>query len=135
MIPYVLITTPSFQSSQKMFGVMKGDAREIEKNGGIVVSKKEVNKYGVADLSINFLAGSLSSEVRAKNALTLSSLGWKSIDRYNDGYCKNGMIYSSYFSDEMYDGMKMVVMNFRYTSQTISVCKTGISRSNKGLAN
>lgn len=123
MIPYVLITTPSLSDSHRKYSIMKNDLRVILHNGGTVISKEEVDKYGVADIAASFFAGSLTVDIRNKNLAAIISLGWIPIGRLGNEYCKDGILFSSYFSDEDHDGNKVVIMNFRYTSQTIRLCK------------
>jgi hypothetical protein len=119
---YAIYKNPSITESHRRFLVMKEDMEKIAKNGGIVLSATETDKYGVADLSVKFIAGSLSDEVRERNANTLSGLGWSPISGTKSGYCKDGILYSSYFPEETYDGRKILAMNFRYTAQTIDIC-------------
>lgn len=119
---YAIYKNPPITESHRRFLVMKEDMAKIARNGGIVLSTTEVDKYGVADLSVKFIAGSLSDEVRERNASTLSELGWSPVSGDKSRYCKDGILYSPYFSEEAYEGRKILVMNFRYTAQTIDIC-------------
>jgi len=120
---YAIIKNPSFNESRQRFNMMKRDMREIAKNGGSIATRKEVNKYGVADLSVSFIAGTLTEDVRKRNAATLSALGWTPLGRNEEAYCKKGVIYSTFLSDATFQGWNVVIMNFRYTAQTIEDCK------------
>jgi hypothetical protein len=116
MIPYVLITTPSLSESQQRLGVMRSDLQKMVDNGGKIAYGKEVNKYGVASLSVE-VVGELV------NAQKLADLGWVPISQSGGEYCKDGIVLKAYISNQLFMGEKILSMNFRYTSQTIGICK------------
>lgn len=121
---YVYLITPGLDESHHVLNVMKSDFDEISKSGGIIVSRKEVDKYGVADLTVEFVAGSLSDGVRKSFANALTVLGWRPIDAAATRYCKDGAIYSTHLADITYNGWKVLIMQFRFTAQTIATCKS-----------
>lgn len=122
MIPYILITTPSLHEFQRKFVMMNSDLQQMVDNHGVVASRRELNKYGVASLSVE-VAGQLLDGKK------LAELGWISIDQSGARYCKDGVLLSTYPSDQLFMGEKMVNVDFRYTTKTISTC--GNARENR----
>lgn len=116
VIPYVLITTPSISESRMHFSVMESDLHKMFNNGGVFLNKSEVNKYGVASLSVE-----VSGELL--NDKDLAELGWTSINSSGGEYCKDGILLRASVSRQLFMGQKVLNVNFRYTSQTINVCE------------
>ncbi|WP_431634709.1 hypothetical protein ACQVBX_13490 [Dyella sp. KULCS107] len=127
-IPYVLITTPSLSQSRSRLGVMEGDLREMFKNGGRIINRREVDKYGVASLSVEVVGELLSDE-------DLVRLGWTSIGLSGGGYCKDGIFLSVRISPQIFLGQKVLDLDFRYTSQTIATCYGHRSATHKESGN
>jgi hypothetical protein len=123
MLAYAFIKTPSLADSHDKLSIMKRDQKLITKNDGSIISSKEIDKYGVADLSVILLAGSIPQVVQGQDTQILVALGWTPIGSGTSRYCKDGILYSPYLSPEEDDGRKLYVMHFRYTSQTIDICK------------
>jgi hypothetical protein len=114
MIPYILITTPSLGDSHRKFKIMENDLQKMLTNKASIVAIKEVNKYGVA---------SLSAEITGlMDARKLTALGWFPVNDSGSEYCKDGMLLTTYFSDTLFMGLKVLNVDFRYTTKTISFC-------------
>jgi hypothetical protein len=116
VIPYVLITTPSMSESRRRFGVMEGDLHKMFNNGGRILDRQDVNKYGVASLSVQ-VSGELLNDKE------LMGLGWASISSSGGEYCKDGIILTTFISPQLSMGKKILNVNFRYTSQTVDICE------------
>lgn len=95
---------------------MDGDLHKMFNNGGRILNSQEVNKYGVASLSVQ-VSGELLNDKR------LMELGWVSVNASGGEYCKDGIMLTTFISPQLSMGQKILNVNFRYTSQTIDVCE------------
>jgi hypothetical protein len=115
MISYALIKTPTYSESSHRFTIMNNDLHELVVNGSRIISKRDANKYGVASINVD-VAGILI------NDKDLMRLGWSPLLNHEHTFCKDGMIYAMSLSNRVYSGMKVINMNFRYSSKTIDIC-------------
>lgn len=115
VIPYALIKTPAFSESNLRFTIMNNDLHKLVVNESHIISRSEANKYGVASLNVD-VAGILI------NDNDLRRLGWSPVLSREHTFCKDGMIYVMSLSSQVYSGMKVMNMNFRYSSKTIEIC-------------
>lgn len=116
MISYALIRNPSFSESNLRFYMMKGDLDKLVIDKSNIISRREVNKYGVASIDLEIKGQTIATD-------DLKKLGWSLMPGRKYTFCKDGMIYAMSLSDQIFLGMKVFDVNFRYDAQTVAACK------------
>jgi hypothetical protein len=120
---YALYRNPSTYASHKSFEIMRSDMHEILSIGGTIDYSYESDKYGGASLMLGVLAGSVPAKIRERQRITLRNLGWRSLNKSEDHYCKNGILYYTEISKEKnYDKPPIRIMAMQFDAQTIDDC-------------
>ncbi|MBM7124560.1 hypothetical protein ACFFJT_21110 [Dyella flava] len=119
-LSYALYINPSVTVTQSKLREMQQQASILLQNGGQVVYRDDLAKYGVASLLRGISFVSLSDAAYTKDIDGLVANGWAS--KGNGAYCKDGVLLRFDRRPVSFQGGEVIKLDMDYSARSIHYC-------------
>jgi hypothetical protein len=121
---YAIHKNPSYAESKEKLNDMQLIMGELLSNGGQIVHRSDLAKFGGALSSRMIDAQSFTGDQRKKDKELLLSSGWRQVNNSNDQFCRDDVLLEfNGIVSGYYQGRPVISILASFSARTKAICK------------